>query len=94
MAAYLAFVMNVGGDIDWMETFHTEAEADIFGTEHSGFSELHPEYDSPDFYQKYDPPVVLLFEAENTDAFENGKYTRPVAIYQRGEKYACVKVEK
>ncbi len=89
--AFLAFVMKIGGDIDWIQTFTTEVEADAFGIEHSGYGELHPEFDPPDFYEKYDPPVVLLFEAENTDALSNGKYTRPVAIYQRGEKYCCVK---
>lgn len=93
MAAYLAFVMKIGGDIDRMQTFRTEAEADTFGIEETGFSPLDPEYDPPDFYEKYDPPVVLLFESENTDAYFNGKHTRPVAIYQRGEKYECHKAK-
>jgi hypothetical protein len=86
---FLAFIMHVGGDIDEMRSFHTEQEADEFGKKRTSYKPLHPEYDAPDHWEKYDPPVVILFEAENSDAFENGKYKRPVAIYQRGEKHSC-----
>jgi hypothetical protein len=90
MAAFIAFIMKPMGDIDWIQTYRSEAEADEFAIKKSSYSELHPD-DDPDHWKKYDPPVVIVFEAENTDAMENGKYTRPVAIFQRGEKYACVK---
>ena len=83
--------MGAGGDIDEARTFLDETEADVFGLDRSSLSELDPELDDPDHWEKYDPPVVLLFEAENTDAYMNGKYTHPVAIYQRGEKYICIK---
>lgn len=82
--------MKPMGDIDWIKTFVTEEAADEFGKEESGYSELDP-MDDPNHWEKYDLPVVLLFEADNSDAMDNGKYTRPVAIYQRGEKWLCVK---
>jgi hypothetical protein len=87
---YIAFIMKPMGDIDWIRTFPTEAEADDFSKEQTAYSELEPE-DDPDHWKKYDPPVVILFEAENSDAMENGKYKQPTAIYQRGEKYVCVR---
>ena len=87
---FYAFVMHVGGDIDEMNGYRTEAETDIFGKERSGYSELAPD-DDPDHWKKYDPPVVIVFEVDNDDAFESGKYKRPYAIYERGEKYLCVK---
>lgn len=88
---FIAFIMKALGDIDWIRGFDTEAEADEFGKSHTSYSELDPD-DDPDHWEKYDPPVVILFEADNFDAMENGKYKRPVAIYQRGEKFVCVKV--
>ncbi len=87
---FIAFVMRVGGDIDETRAFPTEAEADVFGIEESRYAELDPD-DDPQHWEKYDPPVVLVFEGDNPDSFENGKYERPVAVYQRGEKYNCVK---
>jgi hypothetical protein len=65
--------MKPMGDIDWVKTFRTEQEADDFGKEETAYSELDPD-DDPDHWQKYDPPVVILFEADNSDALENGKY--------------------
>ena len=91
--AFIAFIVRVGGDIDWIKTFRTIQEADAFGLEQSNYSELDPEWDDPDHWDKYDPPVVLLFEAESTKALDDGKYTRPVAVYQRGEKWVCAKAE-
>lgn len=87
---YIAYVMTPMWDMDVGRTFHTEAEADEYSIERTGFQELDPD-DDPYYYQKYDPPVVILFEAQNSDAMENGKYTRPTAIYQRGEKFVCRK---
>lgn len=88
---FWAFIMGAGGDIDTMQGFGTETETDEFGKEESGYSELDPVMDDPDHWKKYDPPVVLVFEVEQGTQLESGKYVRPVAIWQRGEKYACVK---
>jgi|GEM_PF-4667355 len=89
---YFAFVMHAGGDIDEGRGFATEREADAFGLERTAYDELTPK-DDPQHWEKHDPPVILVFEmidiSEKT--LQSGKYTRPVAIYQRGEKYACVK---
>lgn len=85
---YIAYIMKPMGDIDWVTSFHTEAEADEFGLDKSAYHELDPR-DDPDHWQKYDPPVVILFEADHPDAMENGKYKRPVAIYQQGKKFIC-----
>lgn len=87
---FLAFIMKAMGDIDWIRGFDTEAEADAFGIERTSYSELSP-LDDPDHWKKYDPPVVILFESNSDEASEAGKYKRPVAIYQRGEKFICVK---
>lgn len=87
---FYAFVMHAGGDIDWIKAFPSEAEVDEFGMEESGYAELSPD-DDPDHWKKYDPPIVIVFEAEDALALENGKYTRPVAIYECGDKYVCVK---
>jgi hypothetical protein len=88
---YIAFIMKPMGDIDWVRTFPTEAEADAFGEENTRYGELDPELDAPNHWEEYDPPVVILFEAENSDALKNGKYQRPVAVYQRGEKWVCTR---
>ncbi|MBE2267484.1 MAG: hypothetical protein IAE80_04585 [Anaerolinea sp.] len=87
---HIAFIMKPMGDIDWIKTFTSETDADAFSLEHTNYAELSPE-DDPDHWEKYDPPVVLLFEAETDDVLDNGKYTRPIAIYQRGEKWVCTK---
>ena len=87
---FYAYVMHVGGDIDEMNGYPTEAQVDVFGKERSGYSELDPD-DDPDHWKKYDPPVVIVFETDNDEAFESGKYKSPYAIYERGEKYLCVK---
>jgi hypothetical protein len=87
---FIAFIMKAMGDIDWMESFHTEAEADEFGKKRSGYSPLDPVMDDPDHYEKYDPPVVLIFEIDHPEGFQNGKYKRPVAIFHRGEKFSCI----
>ena len=87
---FYAFIMQAGGDIDEMNGYPTEAEVDGFGKERSGYSELAPD-DDPDHWEKYDPPVVIVFEADNDEAFESGKYKSPYAIFQRGEKYLCTK---
>lgn len=87
---FIAFVMKPQAEIDWIQTFQTEADADAFGIEESSYSELDPETDDPDHWEQYDPPVVIVFETDDPDAFDNGKYNRPIAIYQRGNKYPCV----
>jgi len=87
MSLFYAFTMRVGGRIKEIDGFVTEAEADAFGIKVSGFREFD---DSADFYAQYDPPIVLVVEAESIDILETGKYKRPVAIYQRGEKWMCV----
>jgi hypothetical protein len=89
---FIAYVMTASWEMDSGRSFKTEAEADKFALEETAYAELDPD-DPPDFWEKYDPPVVVLFEAENTDAMMNGKYNQPTAIYQRGEKYVCVKAE-
>lgn len=86
---YIAFLMKPWGDIDEMQSFHTEEEADAFGKERTAYGELDPVMDDPDHWEKYDPPVVIVFEADDPSAYDSGKYKRPFAIYQRGEKYPC-----
>lgn len=86
---FIAFIMKAMGDIDWVKGFETEEEADAFALDWTDFSELSPD-DDPNHYEKYDPPVVLLFEAESWDLADRGKYQRPVAIYQRGKKFMTV----
>jgi hypothetical protein len=90
MVNFYAFEIKAGGDIDYVRGFPTEAEADAFGIEWTAYEPLMPE-DLPDFYEKYDPPIVLVVEVEKSDALESGKYTRPVAVFQRGEKWVCVR---
>lgn len=87
---YIAFIMKPVGDIDWIQTFHTLEDADTFAREHTAYTPLDPQWDDPDHWVKYDPPVVLLFEADNWDLADRGKYRRPVAIYQRGDRFDCV----
>jgi len=87
---FIAFIMKPMGDIDWIKSFETQAEADTFALDWTDYGELDPEHDNPDHWEKYDPPVVLLFEAESWQVAERGKYTRPVAIYQRGKRFDCV----
>jgi hypothetical protein len=90
MAIFYGFVIKVGGDIDHIKGFHSEAEADDFCIDRTSYRELDPD-DDPDHWDKWDPPVMLLVEVDNEEQFEQGKYTRPVAVYERGEKYLCVK---
>ncbi len=87
---FIAFVMKAMGDIDWITSFVTEAEVDEFSKSQTAYHELDP-MDDPDHWENYDPPVVIVFEADNSDAIDNGKYKRPVAIFQRGEKFECVR---
>jgi hypothetical protein len=86
---YIAFLMKPWGDIDEMKSFRVVEEVDAWGRERTSYSELDPVMDDPDHWEKYDPPVVIVFEAENTDAYDSGKYQRPFAIYQRGKKFPC-----
>jgi hypothetical protein len=88
---FYAFLMRIGGDIDYIQGFPTEVEADSFGVDQTRYSELHP-MDDPNHWTNYDPPIVILVECDESDQLFNGKYKRPVAIYQRGEKFVCVKV--
>ncbi len=89
-SVFCALLMSVEGKVE-ANTYSTEAEADKFALKYTEYGELDPEWDNPDHWEKYDPPMVLLFEAENTDAYWTGKYTRPVALYRRGEKWKIVK---
>ncbi|MCC6802086.1 MAG: hypothetical protein IT319_04300 [Anaerolineae bacterium] len=86
---FIAFMMKPMGDIDYIRAFDTESEADEFALAYSSYSELDPIMDDPRHWENYDPPIVILFEAEAWSAAENGKYKRPVAIYERGEKLRC-----
>lgn len=88
MAGFYAFVINVGGDIDYIRGFLTEAEADAFSSDYTSIKSSDPE-DPPEFYDTYDPPIVLVVETGETDALETGKYERPVAVFQRGKKWVC-----
>ncbi len=87
---FIAYVMTPMWEMDVAKTFPTEEQADAFAMEETSYIELDPD-DPPDFWEKYDPPVVILFEAENSDAMMNGKYKQPTAIYQHGDKYICIK---
>jgi hypothetical protein len=85
--AYIAYVQPAGERTYSINIFDTEDEADVFGVENSSGGYVDPEYED-----RYDQPIVILMEAKDRSAMDSGKFTRPVAIYQRGEKYACVKV--
>ncbi|MBL8146136.1 MAG: hypothetical protein JNL34_07105 [Anaerolineae bacterium] len=87
---YMCVELKVGFDIDWIRSVATEQEADEFARETSGYRPIDPELDPPDFYKKYDPPMVLVVEGEEI-AFETGKWDRPVAIYVRGERWDCAR---
>ena len=87
MAIFYAFMMGVGGDIDYIKGFDTEAEVDVFAADYSSIDESEPSGS----WSEYDPPVVLVFEVAEGKDFELGKYKRPVSIFQRGEKWVCVK---
>ena len=84
---YIAYVQPAGERTYSINIFHSEEEADAFGVENSSGGYVDEEHED-----RYDQPIVILMEAEDKSAMDSGKYTRPVAIYQRGEKYACVKV--
>ena len=90
MPQFYAFTIRVGGRIKEIDGFATEAEADAFGIKESGFREFD---DSADFYAQYDPPIVLVVETESWNDMETGKYKRPVAVFQRGEKWVCRRAE-
>lgn len=90
MARFYAFEIKVGGEIDYVRGFDTEIEADAFSLDWTAYEPLSPE-DPPDFYDKYDPPIVLVVEVEKGSDLQSGKYKRPVAVFQRGEKRACIK---
>lgn len=90
---FCALLMQTSGKVE-SNTYFSEAEADEFALEYTDYGELDPEYDDPDHWEKYDPAMVLLFEAETTEAYWTGKYTRPVALYRRGEKWRIVKDKK
>jgi hypothetical protein len=90
---FICLVIQADARIKEINVYPNEAEADEFATERTSYGELDPEWDDPDHWKKYDPPTVLVFEAENTKALDTGKYTRPVAVFQRGEKWVCTKVD-
>jgi photosystem II stability/assembly factor-like uncharacterized protein len=90
LTVFIAYDMTADWDFDSGRSFLTEEEADVFGVEQTRYAELDPE-DDPNHWEKYDPHIVVLFEAHNTEAMMSGKYIRSVAIYQRGEKFLCVK---
>lgn len=91
---FACFVIQVDGDIDEMHGFRTETEADAFGRETSGYGLLDSVMDDPNHWAKYDPPMVFVLDGSDaSDTWEAGKWERPVAIYMRGEKWACVKQE-
>ena len=89
---FCALLMGLDGKVE-SNTYDTEAEADVFALKYTSYGELDPEYDDPDHWEKYDPPMVLLFEAEDTEAYWTGKFTRPIALYRRGEKWVMTKQE-
>src|SRR5687768_16958945 len=90
---FICLVIQADARIKEINVYSNEAEADEFAIERTSYSELDPELDDPDHWEKYDPPTVLVFEAENTDVLDTGKYIRPVAVFQRGEKWICMKVD-
>lgn len=84
---YIAYVQPAGERSYSINIFHTEDEADVFGREN-----FIGGYVAEGHENQYDQPIVILMEAKDIGAMDSGKFTRPVAIYQHGEKYACVKV--
>lgn len=89
---FCALLMGLDGKVE-SKTFRNIADADKYALDYTSYGELDPEYDDPDHWEKYDPPMVLLFEAETTEAYWTGKYTRPIALYRRGEKWVMTKQE-
>jgi len=86
---WIAIVIKPLADVDTICFFETQSEVEKFGLDTTSYTALDPE-DNPDHWQNYDPPIVLVLEAKTKDAFETGKYDRPVAIYQRGTKFHCL----
>jgi hypothetical protein len=87
---FYAFIMKVGGDIDWIQGYKTEEEVDAFAKEESAYGEL-TEDDDPEHWEKYDPPIIIVVECDQSNQMESGKYKRVVSVFQRGEKFVCVK---
>lgn len=85
---FIAYVMFPGNDINQIRTFSSEPEANKFGKQETAYPDR-----VVDGKGKYDPPVVLLFEAPSLSIADLNKYTRPVAIYQRGVRFNCVPEE-
>lgn len=86
---YIAYVQPAGERTYSIHIFHTEAEVDMFGIENSSDG-----YVDKDYKDQYDEPIVIVMEAPDSSAMGSGKFTRPYAIYQRGEKWACVKMDQ
>lgn len=53
----------------------------------AGFEDYEEDAEELERQQRYDPPVVFGFEADDWDAWTTNKYIRPVAVYMRGKKY-------
>lgn len=82
---YHAYIIKPMFDMDMAKGCETEEEADEIGLKYSTPVELDPD-DDPNHYEKYDPPMVLVMEGDQA-VWDNGKYTRPVSLWMRGEKW-------
>ena len=80
---FIAYVMFPGNDINEIREFDTEEEAHRFGRKQSTYV-IDPQ-------GWYDPPLVLLFEAESFRAADRNEFIRPVAIYQRGIRFDTIR---
>ena len=85
---FIAYVMFPRNDINTIQTFESDSEADKFGKSETAYPER-----VVDMKGEYDPPIVLLFEAPSLSIADRNQYTRPVAIYQRGIRFNCVPEE-
>ncbi len=82
---FIAYVMFPGNDIDEIREFDVEAEAHRFGRKQSTYV--------IDPHGQYDPPLVFLLEADDLATADRNKFTRPVAIYQRGSRFDTIREE-
>jgi len=85
---FIAYLMFPGNDITAIQIFDSDSEADKFGKSETAYPER-----VVDMKGEYDPPVVLLFEAPSLSIADLNKFTRPVAIYQRGVRFNCIPEE-
>lgn len=95
---FIAYVMFPGNDINAIQTFDNESEADTFGNSETTYPDR-----VVDGIGEYDPPIVLLFEAPSLSIADRNKYTHTsgsdlpawysIQLYPRRNQLALYAVE-